>query len=434
MISAIKTHPKRSLLIGLGIGISVITFQALWRVRRRQKLPRLRPTTLKLSENIEIDISAFNTVIDRLECLLTELEPQKFQSDVCRGRYDLIVSIISRLRGICDDLQKYLTEDFRKKAITEEIARTVWSEKAVPRAGTLSVFSDDSFATANDEQMGFNDVESTLSLRFDTPNAEENKLYNEGLKEFERGHVRYRKSRAQICGCDSERDFAAKLYCVRKAFKLLMNDDQKMHWLTQSGRALIADLLRHDGRDPGPFYMAYDRMMQFLSKEENHLIIEQEMRFRKVEQINLWDVLFDFVILDAFDDLKKPPSAVVALVKNSWFSKSMKESTLSNLIWSLIKVKRSKLQIADGFISHFYDISQILTTSLTMGLMGGTTQEFEEICTYFKDNLFAFIADIFNVNKVRFTTVEDLREDIDKLMTERVEVMKVKLTNELLPS
>lgn len=55
------------------------------------------------------------------------------------------------------------------------------------------------------------------------------------------------------------------------------------------------------------------------------------------------------------------------------------------------------------------------------------------------------------MNKVRFTTVEgffnnkptstkyrillsDLREDVDKLMTERVEVMKVKLTNELLPS
>lgn len=64
-----------------------------------------------------------------------------------------------------------------------------------------------------------------------------------------------------------------------------------------------------------------------------------------MEEINLWDVLFDFVILDAFDDLKKPPSAIVALVKNNWFSQSMKESTINNLIWSMIKAKKAKLRV-----------------------------------------------------------------------------------------
>lgn len=56
-------------------------------------------------------------------------------------------------------------------------------------------------------------------------------------------------------------------------------------------------------------------------------------------------MLFDFVILDAFDDLKKPPSTIVALVKNNWFSQTMKESTINNLIWSMIKSKKAKLHV-----------------------------------------------------------------------------------------
>uniref|UniRef100_A0A915DF79 Uncharacterized protein n=1 Tax=Ditylenchus dipsaci TaxID=166011 RepID=A0A915DF79_9BILA len=332
-----------------------------------------------------------------------------------------------------------MSDDLRKSAITDEIARSVWSQKgskALPRTGTLSVFSEDSFATANDEMIGENlrDVEGSNSMTFDELESRDMKVILRGrLKAFERGQIKYRKPRHATCGCADEADFAAKLYCLRKAFKIIQDDDQKMHCLIQSGRTLIADLLRNDSKDPGAFYLAYDRMMQFLLNEENRPKMEMEMKLRKVEEINLWDVLFDFVVMDAFDDLKKPPSAIVALVTNSWFSKSMKESTLNNLIWSMIKAKRSRLQILDGFISHFYDISQIVTSSLTMGLLGGGTAEFEEICIYFKDNLFAFIADIYNTNKVRYTDARVLSEDVQKLLTERIEVMKVKLSNELVP-
>lgn len=62
--------------------------------------------------------------------------------------------------------------------------------------------------------------------------------------------------------------------------------------------------------------------------------------------MNLWDVLFDFVFLDAFEDLRKPPSGIAALMRNSFLSRSMKEATLNNLIWSLIKAKRSRLQVS----------------------------------------------------------------------------------------
>lgn len=136
-------------------------------------MPRLKYRTWKLSNKCEIgsfllininkrfffilDISAFNSAIDSLENLLNELESQKFATDIGRGRYDLISSIIFRLKGICDDLQKYITDDFRKKTVTEEIARTVWNEggRYIPKTGTLSVFSGDSFNTANDEIVSY---------------------------------------------------------------------------------------------------------------------------------------------------------------------------------------------------------------------------------------------------------------------------------------
>jgi hypothetical protein len=51
----------------------------------------------------------------------------------------------------------------------------------------------------------------------------------------------------------------------------------------------------------------------------------------------------------------------------------------------------------------------------------------------FKEQILGFIMEIFNPAKVRFTTVEELTEDIKKLLVERVELLKVKLSNELLP-
>lgn len=56
-------------------------------------------------------------------------------------------------------------------------------------------------------------------------------------------------------------------------------------------------------------------------------------------------MLFDFVMLDAFDDLRKPPNSITALIKNSWLGYTMKEAAINNIVWSLIKVKRTRLLV-----------------------------------------------------------------------------------------
>lgn len=50
-------------------------------------------------------------------------------------------------------------------------------------------------------------------------------------------------------------------------------------------------------------------------------------------------------MLDSFDDFRRPPNSINALVKNSWLGYAMKEAAINNIVWSLIKIKRSRLLV-----------------------------------------------------------------------------------------
>ena len=42
--------------------------------------------------------------------------------------------------------------------------------------------------------------------------------------------------------------------------------------------------------------------------------------------MNVYDVALDFVLLDAFSDLERPPSTVLAVLHNTWITDGMKKS------------------------------------------------------------------------------------------------------------
>ena len=52
--------------------------------------------------------------------------------------------------------------------------------------------------------------------------------------------------------------------------------------------------------------------------------------FFKVVEISFYDVLLDFVLLDAFDDLATPPYTVATAVQNRWLSARIKETVSDN--------------------------------------------------------------------------------------------------------
>ncbi len=42
--------------------------------------------------------------------------------------------------------------------------------------------------------------------------------------------------------------------------------------------------------------------------------------------MNVYDIGVDFILLDAFDDLEKPPSAFISVLQNRWITTGMKRS------------------------------------------------------------------------------------------------------------
>lgn len=44
--------------------------------------------------------------------------------------------------------------------------------------------------------------------------------------------------------------------------------------------------------------------------------------------MNFFDIVLDFILMDAFEDLESPPSSVVAVLRNRWLSDSFKETVI----------------------------------------------------------------------------------------------------------
>lgn len=67
-------------------------------------------------------------------------------------------------------------------------------------------------------------------------------------------------------------------------------------------------------------------MLDFLQEQNNWSSIEKELDQRNVKAMTFYDVVLDFIILDAFKDLDAPPASVIAVVNNRFLSNGFKET------------------------------------------------------------------------------------------------------------
>lgn len=51
--------------------------------------------------------------------------------------------------------------------------------------------------------------------------------------------------------------------------------------------------------------------------------------------MSFFDIVLDFILMDAFEDLENPPSSVLAVLRNRWLSDSFKETVreMGGLLW-----------------------------------------------------------------------------------------------------
>lgn len=168
-------------------------------------------------------------------------------------------------------------------------------------------------------------------------------------------------------------------------------------------------------------------MLAFINEPLGWSQTELELSERGVKAMTFYDIVLDFIILDAFKDLECPPGSVLAVVNNRFLSNGFKETALSTAVWSVIKAKKRMLKFSDGFMNLFYLISEVISPLMCWGFFGNN-EELKEVCHYFKSEIMDFLCDIFNFQKVRYTTIEELSDDILRLMRERANNIQVKFS------
>ena len=294
-------------------------------------------------------------------------------------------------------------------------------EKRRKRTGSISEASSDleSFVSALD-------LADLTDLHDQRETHQHLALYDAALLEITHGSVPCRALRTKWMHCESDTEFLAKLHCIRLAFHDLFKDETIREWFVSNGKQMVGNLMIRAERDPEDFRVAYDDMIDWVKNPENLPTMEEELRGRGVKLISFYDVVIDFILFDAFEDLESPPSSVKTVVQNRWLSNGFKETALSTACWSVLKAKRRLLKFKNGFIAHFYVISEQTSPLLAWGFLG-PPGELRDMCEFFKDQVMGLMRDVFSFDKARYTTVEHLSDDIMRLCRQRMAVIDDRL-------
>uniref|UniRef100_A0A8C1F952 Mitoguardin 2 n=1 Tax=Cyprinus carpio carpio TaxID=630221 RepID=A0A8C1F952_CYPCA len=295
------------------------------------------------------------------------------------------------------------------------ILPTLGSSHPIQDDDATTVTSDDSFVSAAELFEAFSLEDTYHPLK---PAA----LYEEALSLVKDGGVACRSLRTELLECYSDQDFLAKLHCVRQAFQVLLLDETHRTFFMDTGKQMILGLLAKANKSPTAFLESYEDMLQYTQREETWPVTKMELEGRGVVCMNFFDIVLDFILMDAFEDLESPPSSVVAVLRNRWLSDSFKETALATACWSVLKAKRRLLMVPDGFIAHFYAISEHVSPVLAFGFLG-PRQHLSEVCTIFKQQIVQYLKDMFDHDKVRFTSVPSLAEDILSLSHRRADIL-----------
>lgn len=212
------------------------------------------------------------------------------------------------------------------------------------------------------------------------------------------------------------------MHCLRLAFQHLLREPINYSYFVDAGRQILADLLLYADKDPKDFLIGYEAMLNYIQDGKNWRDIEEELCSKGVKALTFYDVVMDYILMDAFEDLESPPSSVTAVVQNRWLSNGFKEGALTTAVWSVLKTKRRMLKFPNGFMAHFYSISEQLSPLLAWGFLG-PDETLKETCMYFKDQVMGFLADIFNFQKCKYIGVEELARDVMINLKTRVDII-----------
>ncbi|XP_018572052.1 mitoguardin [Anoplophora glabripennis] len=317
--------------------------------------------------------------------------------------------------GFCRDIQQLLElalelQENSEMLFLDERSILFKPESAIKEENGLEtdLSGGESFASAQDQVADLREFEE-FSDYF--PDLEAHPLYQAALRQLEDGGIPCRTLRTDLVKCGSDGEYLAKLHCLRLAFQHLLREHVNYIWFVDAGRQILADLLLYADKDPKDFLIGYEEILHYIQDPNNWRELEEELSSKRVKALTFYDVVLDYILMDAFEDLDSPPSSVTAVIQNRWLSNGFKETALTTAVWSVLKAKRRRLKFPNGFMAHFYTLSEQLSPLLAWGFLG-SDELLRDTCIYFKEQVMGFLCDIFNFEKCKYTSVENLAMDV----------------------
>uniref|UniRef100_H2LEE9 Mitoguardin 1 n=1 Tax=Oryzias latipes TaxID=8090 RepID=H2LEE9_ORYLA len=258
-------------------------------------------------------------------------------------------------------------------------------------------------------------------------------LYEEALQMAEEGQISCRVLRTEVLGCHGDLDFLAKLHCVRQACELILCDRTTRMFLANTGKKILSSIIVQAQKSPKRFEDVFEEMISFLEEAKHWEDTEVELAARGVKHLNFYDVVLDFILMDSFEDLENPPFSIQNVINNRWLNSSFKETAVASSCWSVLKQKRKHMKVPDGFIARFYAVCEQISPVLAWGFLGPESS-LQDLCRFFKEQVLHFLKDVFDLDKVRYSTVESMAEDTLHLLHRRAELLLAYLGAEHLPA
>ncbi|KAM8838375.1 mitoguardin 1 isoform 2-T3 [Synchiropus picturatus] len=278
---------------------------------------------------------------------------------------------------------------------------------------SISIASNDSFVSAAEtEHRG---IRTSFSLGH-------HPFYEEALLMAEEGKISCRVLRTEMLDCYGDVDFLAKLHCVRQACQLILCERTTRAFLAETGKKILSSIIVKAKKSPKKFEEVFEEMISFVEQTEHWENTELELATRGVKHLNFYDIVLDFILMDSFEDLENPPVSIQSVINNRWLNSSFKETAVASRCWSVLKHKRQHMKVSDGFIARFYTLCEHISPVLAWGFLGPKSS-LHEFCCFFKDQVLHFLKDIFDLEKVRYSSVEALAEDMLHLLHRRSELL-----------
>ncbi|XP_051555423.1 mitoguardin 1-like isoform X2 [Myxocyprinus asiaticus] len=208
-------------------------------------------------------------------------------------------------------------------------------------------------------------------------------FYEEALQMAEEGKISCRVLRTEMLECLGDTDFLAKLHCIRQACQIILCERATRAFLADTGKKILSSIIVKARKSPKRFEEVFEEMICFLDQANHWENTEIELSSRGVKHLNFYDIVLDFILMDSFEDLENPPMSIQNVVNNRWLNSSFKETAVASSCWSVLKQKRQHM----------------------------------------KEQVLFFLKDIFDLEKVRYSSLDTLAEDILHLLHRHSELL-----------